>query len=85
MLNARIARRSGDVDEEERALCNAIQAAADDELRAAVQLELAKLYEHRRKDYRRALEHAAGTSAAEGRDATERRMTRLRRRLTRAS
>jgi len=85
MLNARIARRSGDVDDEERALSSALQAAADDELRAAVQLELAKLYEHRRKDFRRALAHAAGTSAAEGRDATERRMARLRRRLARPS
>ncbi len=81
MLNARMARRGGEVDDEERALLEALQAADDEEIRAVVQLALAKLYEHRRKDLERALEHAAGTMLAEGEDAAERRVARLERRL----
>ena len=83
MLNARMARRVGDVDDEERALLLALQAADDDELRAHVQLALAKHYEHRGKDLSRALEHAGGTILAEGEDASERRVARLQRRLAR--
>jgi hypothetical protein len=81
MLNARIARRSGDVDDEERALLEALRASDEEELRAAVQLALSKFYEHRRKDVARALEHAAGTALAEGEEAAERRAARLARRL----
>lgn len=81
LLNARMARRSGNVDDEERALLDALRAADDEELRAVVQLALAKLYEHRRKDFDRAFEHAAGTALAEGDDAAERRLARLERRL----
>lgn len=81
LLNARMARRGGDVDDEERALHEALRATDDDELRAAVQLALAKLYEHRRKDLGRALEHAEGTALAEGEDAAQRRVARLERRL----
>jgi uncharacterized protein YprB with RNaseH-like and TPR domain len=83
MLNARMARRCGDVDDEERALLGALEAADEEDLRAVVELALAKLYEHRRKDLRRALEHAAGTTLAEGEDAAERRLARLERRLAR--
>ncbi|MBW1831788.1 MAG: ribonuclease H-like domain-containing protein, partial [Deltaproteobacteria bacterium] len=61
MINARMARRVGDVDDEERALLGALRAADDEELRAGVQLALTKHYEHRRKDLARALEHAGGT------------------------
>lgn len=85
MLNARMARRRGEVGEEERMLLEALQAADEEELRAVVQLALAKLYEHRRKDLARALEHAAGTALAEGEDAAERRVARLERRLARQS
>ena len=81
MLNARMARRGGDVDDEERALLDALRAADDEILRAGVRLALSKLYEHRRKDLARALEHAAGTALAEGEDAAERRLARLERRL----
>ena len=81
MLNARMARRGGDVDDEERALLDALRAADDEILRAGVRLALSKLYEHRRKDLARALEHAAGTALAEGEDAAERRVARLERRL----
>ena len=83
LLTARMARRGGDIEDEERALLEALRAADDDELRAAVQLVLSKYYEHRRKDVGRALEHATGTALAEGEEATERRVARLERRLAR--
>ncbi|RLB46333.1 MAG: hypothetical protein DRH23_12780 [Deltaproteobacteria bacterium] len=80
MINARMARRVGDVDDEERALLGALRAA-DEALRAGVQVALTQHYEHRRKDLARALEHAGGTCLAEGEDAAERRVARLERRL----
>lgn len=83
LLNARMARRGGEVDDEERALLAALRAADDEDLKAVVQLALSKHYEHRRKDLARAIEHAAGTALAEGEDATERRVARLERRLAR--
>ncbi len=61
----------------------ALEAAEADELRAAVELALAKFYEHRRKDLERALRHAAATGAAEGEEATARRVERLERRIAR--
>lgn len=82
LLNARMARRGGEIDDEERALLGALEAADTDELRAAVRVALAKFYEHRRKDLARALEHATGTALAEGEAAAERRVNRLRRRLS---
>lgn len=84
LLSARVARRDGTVDDEERALLDALQAADSDELRAAVCLALAKFYEHRRKDIARALEHATQTGLAEGDDGRARRVSRLERRLRRA-
>ena len=84
LLSARVARRSGNVDDEERALLAALAAADDERLGAAVQLALAKLYEHRRKDLDRALQHAAGTALAEGEEAAERRLARLERRRSRS-
>ncbi len=81
LLNARMARRGGDVDDEERALLDALRAADDELLRAVVRLALSKLYEHRRKDLERALEHAKDTALAEGEEAAERRLARLQRRL----
>jgi uncharacterized protein YprB with RNaseH-like and TPR domain len=82
LLNARMARRGGEIDDEERALLGALEAADTDELRAGVRVALAKFYEHRRKDLARALEHATGTALAEGEAAAERRVNRLRRRLS---
>ena len=81
LLSARMARRGGDVDEEERALLGALRAADDELLVSVVRLSLAKLYEHRRKDLDRALEHAKGTALAEGEEAAGRRLARLQRRL----
>jgi uncharacterized protein YprB with RNaseH-like and TPR domain len=83
LLSARVARRSGNIDDEERALLEALAAADDERLEAVVQLALAKLYEHRRKDLDRALQHAAGTALAEGEEAAERRLARLERRRSR--
>jgi uncharacterized protein YprB with RNaseH-like and TPR domain len=83
MLHARLARRGGNVEDEEIALLAALRAADDEELRATVRLALAKLFEHRRADPQRALEHAVGTALAEGEDAAERRVARLERRLSR--
>lgn len=85
LLIARMARRDGDLDGEEEALLSALEAADDSSLRAVVQLSLAKLYEHRRRDFRRALEHAAWTTVAEGEDACARRIARLQRRLSTAN
>lgn len=83
LLSARIARRHADVDEEERRLLMALEAADEDQLHAAVQLALSKHYEHRRKDLERALEHATHTTLAEGESASARRIARLERRLGR--
>lgn len=83
LLTAQVARRGGAVDEEERALLRALEAANAEGLRAAVRLALAKFYEHRRKDLARALEHAAETALAEGEERSEHRMSRLERRLSR--
>jgi hypothetical protein len=85
LLSARVARRNGNVDDEERALLDALAAADEDLLEAVVQLALAKLYEHRRKDLDRALQHAAGTALAEGGEAAERRLARLERRRSRSA
>jgi hypothetical protein len=71
------------LDDEERALLDALASADSGELRAGVSLALAKFYEHRRKDLARALEHATQTSLAEGDDGRARRVSRLERRLSR--
>lgn len=81
MLQARLARKDGHVDLEERALVEALEAAEDPSLAAAVRLALAKLYEHRLKDLSRALEHAPHTWPAEPEDATHHRVERLQKRL----
>ncbi len=81
MLSARMARRSGDPDAEESALLEALRAADEDTVVASVKLALSKLYEHRKKDLPRAIEFAVHTGLAEGEDASERRLMRLRRRL----
>ncbi|MEM8608249.1 MAG: ribonuclease H-like domain-containing protein [Myxococcota bacterium] len=83
LLTAKLARREGDADGEERALLEALDAADDELMSAAARLALSKHYEHRRKDTERALEHARRTAAAEGDEACERRVARLERRLAR--
>lgn len=81
LLTAKLARRDGDADAEEAALLEALDAATDELLGAAVRLALSKHYEHRRKDLARALHHARDTAPAEGDAANERRLARLERRL----
>ena len=83
MLSARIARRESDLEGEESALLQALGEADDDALRGAVELALAKHYEHRRRDLQRALAHAEGTAPVEGEDGSRRRVARLMRRLAR--
>ncbi|HJL26423.1 MAG TPA: ribonuclease H-like domain-containing protein [Polyangiaceae bacterium LLY-WYZ-15_(1-7)] len=79
LLAARVARRSKDVEAEERALLTALGTRAA----PRVHLELAKLYEHRRKDPVRALSHAMTTCPAEALEERERRLKRLAGRLAR--
>lgn len=82
LLRARMARREKDPSAEELALLTAVAAAADD---PRVHLELSKFFEHRRKDFARALEHAALTSPLETPEAAAHRRARLERRLARLS
>ena len=83
LLTARLARRGGRLDEEERALQQALTLAQDQWQEASVHLALAKLYEHRRKDLKKALEHARHTYPVEDPNARQRRRDRLNRRLDR--
>lgn len=85
LLKARVARRSKDVDTEQAALLAATQCKGGCSLLdAKVQLELSKMFEHRRKDLHRALEHAPRALLAEGEAFSERRIARLKRRIERA-
>jgi uncharacterized protein YprB with RNaseH-like and TPR domain len=83
LLAARMARRKGDLDDEEGVLLRAFEAADRDELRAAAALALSKYYEHRRRNFERARRYAVATALAEGEEANEHRMARLERRLRR--
>jgi hypothetical protein len=82
---ARTARRKKDVDGETRALERALELATalDPFERASLHLLLAKLYEHRHKDFERALEHCRQTELAEGEEASARRAARLESRIAR--
>lgn len=75
-MRATQARRSGDRWTEEQCLHNAL-ACAEGEESAAVHLALAKLYEHRRSDFARALKHARLARDAEEEAAHRRRVHRL--------
>ncbi len=82
LLAGRLARREGDVEGEERCLGKALkQAPAGTVLESRVRLELAKLYEHRKKDLARALRHAALTFPAEDEQACHKRVNRLEARI----
>jgi hypothetical protein len=81
MCAARTARRTRDSASEEEALLAALGLCAAGGRRGPeIHLSLAKLYEHRHKDFARAAEHARHAEAAEGPDASARRMARLERR-----
>ncbi len=77
VLAARQARRRGDFEDEARWLVAALERAHDDVMRACVHLELAKHFEHRRKDTHAAIAHARAACEAEGEDASRRRLARL--------
>lgn len=70
-------------DEVLRLLRDALDTAPDEERRAALHLALAKHLEHRARDVRGALEHAARTAAIEGAEACARRVARLTRKRAR--
>lgn len=77
LLKARVARREKDVDAENMALLSAIELTHD----PRIHLELAKHFEHRKKDLRSALKHARLTCPAETTEACEHRVRRIERRL----
>jgi uncharacterized protein len=77
LLCARLARRRGDVNAEQAALEQAAAVAADEATAAEAHLALAKLHEHRRRDYACALAHAPQALLLEGEEANARRVARL--------
>lgn len=85
-LLATLAKRRKEHRKAEAAFLEAVDASnGEPNLAAPVHLELAKLYEHRLKDLRRALFHAARAAAAEIPEDHARRLARLQRRMTRAA
>lgn len=79
-LAAQIHRRQGDHHATLRQLLDALALAPDD---GSIHLALAKLYEHKFRDFERALHHARLAATAEPTDAHVRRIARLTRRLAR--
>jgi uncharacterized protein YprB with RNaseH-like and TPR domain len=77
VLTARLARGQGDHQAQAQALHRALSAGPDQEAAAAIHLALAKLYEHKLKDFRRALEHAQQAAEAEGEECNARRLQRI--------
>ena len=85
LLTAKLARQQGDCTAEARSLHRALDAGPDDEVAAVVHLALAKLYEHKLKDYQRALEHARHAVEAEGDEGNQKRLGRIERKAARQS
>lgn len=84
MLLARLLRRRGDAEGQERTLRDALEAAGWAGGRAApVHLALAKLYEHSIKDLKRALRHAELATGAEPDEQNQRRLERIQARIDR--
>jgi hypothetical protein len=76
--------RANDFEAARQAFLQSLEAAGNHGAHASrAHLALAKLYEHRFKDYERAFSHARCTAACEGEDACARRSERLQRRLAR--
>ncbi|MEQ8456960.1 MAG: ribonuclease H-like domain-containing protein [Sandaracinaceae bacterium] len=84
-LASELCRKRGD-DEGRRALLHrALEAGGVDPRRSArAHLALSKLYEHRLKDFERALVHARATEREEGDESRDRRVARVLRKLERA-
>lgn len=85
LLHATLARRRGDVDEAQRGYEAALAEAVDREQSGAAHLALAKLFEHRRKDFDQALRHAYHTRWMEGAPAWQKRIDRIERKRARAA
>ncbi len=83
LLTAKLARQQGDHQAEARSLHRALEAGPDEEMAAVIHLALAKLYEHKLKDYRRALEHARHAVEVEGDEGNEKRLGRIERKAVR--
>ena len=83
MFKGEVARQRADAKQECVQLLCALVLAPSAEQRAAVQLRLAKLFEHELGDLSRALVHARGTELVEGAALHGRRLGRLHRRLFR--
>ncbi|MFN9814129.1 MAG: ribonuclease H-like domain-containing protein [Deltaproteobacteria bacterium] len=84
VLGAQAARKTDDRRVEEAMLLEALDHAVGSE-RAQIHLALAKLYEHERKDFDRALAHLADAAAAEDALAVAKRRARLEQKRERAS
>jgi uncharacterized protein YprB with RNaseH-like and TPR domain len=84
-LAAELARDRREDAERAVLLERALGEAPDDERAARLHLALAKHYEHRAKDYARALEHARCTVPAEGVADREHRVARIERKLAKAA
>lgn len=83
-LLAKVKLRRGEIELARQALEQGIEAAAGEAFLAApLHLELAKLLEHRVKDHEAAARHAPHTAAAEGPEASAKRVARLERRCAR--
>lgn len=76
-LAAELARHRNDPAARVLLLERALEEAVDDERRARLHLALSKIYEHRLRDYARALEHARETAATEGSAARDHRVARV--------
>jgi uncharacterized protein YprB with RNaseH-like and TPR domain len=76
-LAAELARQRDDDLARLALLERALEEASDEERIARAHLALSKLYEHRLRDFVRALEHARCTAAAEGRAPRDHRVARI--------
>lgn len=84
-LAAELARKRGDHLARIALLERALAESEDEERKARAHLALSKLYEHRLRDYERALEHARHTAAAEGIAERDHRIARIERKRAKAS
>ena len=81
-LAAELARKRDDDDARRELLHRGLEAAAGDDIRAArFHLALAKVYEHRMRDFESALVHARATDAVEGSADRDHRVARVLRKL----
>lgn len=80
-LASELARHRDDDRAQVALLERALGEAIDEERAARVHLALSKLYEHRLRDYERALEHARNTAASEGSSLRDHRVARIEKKL----